>query len=449
MILPNGITDDEVFDVLENLEATDNSKTKYEFITGAAGCGKSYQARKRENVILTATTGAAAVNLGGSAVTINSLLGFYDTESLRQKHASGELVQALWAARRREYADEIVIDEGSMLPAETLDILLEAFDETSLRMTLVGDFAQLPPVRGKWCFQSERWKEFKITRLTEQFRQTEPEFLNALAFARRGYGTKAVLELNKTNVTYIKSFPKDFDGTMIIPTNDACNAWNTACLNKVPGQDFELRNVTWGKPHKDWSGSNMPTRIKVKPGALVMLLVNDTQEWNFVNGSLARVTEVKQSETASRNYVKVELLSNGQEVRVEPIKKYHWGEEGVEWKCYSSDFRNVMSKGLPREVKVQGRQGKLESKFAQGELSYWPLRLAWASTVHKSQGLTLDKVCIGLKNMSGETMKFFSFPNMAYVALSRVRTSGGLTVIGDPGLLARTINVAKEAREWL
>lgn len=141
------------------------------FVTGAAGTGKTYQVRERirndpREGVLCATTGIAGVNLG--TVTINSLLRYFDTESLINAFVSGRLVTRL--ARLATSARNLYVDEVSMMPAEQLDTLYQAVREANQRksvlksknpdglgIVLVGDLCQLPPIKARWIFEADCW----------------------------------------------------------------------------------------------------------------------------------------------------------------------------------------------------------------------------------------------------------------------------------------------------
>src|SRR5215469_13893616 len=149
-----------------------------EFTCGVAGSGKTYLWRERIEAqpadgVLAATTGIAAVNL--NTTTLNSLLRYFDTDSLRDAYLNGSLVRRLREIRA-DYR-RIVIDEVSMMDGEQLSILVRAAlecnsfvaDVPPLGLTLVGDFAQLPPVKARWAFESDEWHRFDAatTRLTK------------------------------------------------------------------------------------------------------------------------------------------------------------------------------------------------------------------------------------------------------------------------------------------
>src|SRR5690348_7876316 len=172
------------------------------FLTGAAGTGKTYQVRERiandpAEGVLCATTGIAGVNLG--TVTINSLLRYFDTESLINSYVSGRLVSRL--AKLAQSARNLYVDEVSMMPAEQLDTLYQAVREANQRksvlksknpdglgLVLVGDLCQLPPIKARWIFEAECWPEFDrgTERLEKNWRQADEEFLTAINHLRAG-----------------------------------------------------------------------------------------------------------------------------------------------------------------------------------------------------------------------------------------------------------------------
>src|ERR1700757_2022074 len=190
-----------------------NGAVHTEFVTGAAGTGKSFMMKKRiedapGSAILCATTGVSAVNM--DTVTINSVLSYFDTSSLIDKYIRGYLHQRLRKLAASTHQPlSIVIDEVSMMHAEQLDTIYKAVQEVNegdesaapldypLGLVLTGDFAQLPPVKGRWAFQADCWPQFQahINRLTKVWRQSDPGFLEAVNAARRGDGPATAAKL--------------------------------------------------------------------------------------------------------------------------------------------------------------------------------------------------------------------------------------------------------------
>ena len=176
--------DDPRLHVVEEEAVVPSGAVPCEFLCGRAGSGKTFEVLRRCRDddgygILTATTGIASVNLG--AVTLNSLLGYFDSASMRDAFLSGRLSRAL-----HELALEyrwLIVDEVSMMAADQLDILHRAVEEANryrdvrrpLGILLVGDFAQLPPIRARWAFDADCWPLFaaNTTRLTKVWRQDD------------------------------------------------------------------------------------------------------------------------------------------------------------------------------------------------------------------------------------------------------------------------------------
>jgi hypothetical protein len=213
------------------------------FLTGAAGTGKTYHLRRQidENPnwgLLTATTGIAAVNLGPGVTTINSALGYFDSDSLNDAYRSGWLERRLHSiAQQYRY---LVIDESSMLSGRQLDLIYQAttaansYGESPLSLFLTGDFCQLPPVSEPWAFEAECWPMFEAntTRLTKVERQSDPKFLEALTFLRSGRGAETAEILHSTGV-FERHLDNDFAGTTILPTNAEVDGYMATILEAV------------------------------------------------------------------------------------------------------------------------------------------------------------------------------------------------------------------------
>lgn len=440
------------------LEYVEVDSTPTNFITGPAGSGKTYTIKKQIEEdpsygTLAATTGIAAINLG--AVTLNSLLKFFDTDSLRDRFNRGGLTSTLHALGRK--TRNLVIDEVSMMDGRQLDYIHNAVSQVNkyedmqgrpLGVILTGDFAQLPPVQAPWVFESEAWPlyERNTTKLTKIWRQDNPEFLKAINAARVGDGEKTAKVLKELGVRFLPSSINKFQGTTILSKNAQVDNFNFTALLDVPGEFFGLRAIYWGQEDKNWR-KHIPEQLKLKHGAYVMILHNDFME-GFVNGDCGWVQSVDQGT------VRVRLARNERVVNVNPIVRSHSIsiEEGEKQglknpyevphvKCHEEcELWDGVSKrwvwGTPSFNCQNGT-------WNVGGVKFYPLRAAYATTVHKSQGLTIDRAQIDIRD------PFFGAPSMAYVALSRVRTPEGLTIIGDPGTLAGRIKVEEKVKRWL
>src|SRR6202167_2957598 len=310
-------------------EAPAEAGVPCEFTCGCAGSGKTYYWRERiaadpSEGVLAATTGIASINLG--TTTLNSLLKFFDTDSLRDAYLNGSLVPRMKDIREDSRRTEI--DEVSMMDGDQLGILVRAALECNsflskqppLGLTLVGDFAQLPPVRAKWAFESDEWHRFDAatTRLTKVWRQDAGPFLSALNLTRSGHGEGAADLLSREGLEWHSSLDIQFDGTTIVSKNDQVDRYNGMALDRLPGPTFTLSNRRWGKQRGEWK--QVPDRVTLKEGAYVMLLANsydDEGRMVYANGDCGhiRVSDTGSPRRSSGSLV-VELVRNAQEVEV-------------------------------------------------------------------------------------------------------------------------------------
>ena len=427
-------------------EGRSGHSTVCEFISGIAGTGKTYTVRERIERdpswgLLAATTGIAAVNLG--TTTINSLLKYYDTESLRDSYLTGRLSRAMHdiaIAYRR-----LVIDEVSMMDKLQLDLLYRAACDANdyadvpepFGLTLVGDFAQLPPVNADFAFRADCWPLFRAgtTRLTKVWRQEQQEFLSALNRARCGDGDGASHILSSVGVQWHTALDTTFDGTTLVAKNDEVARYNAVSLMRVHQPAWFVPSRRWGRESAEWR--NIPSRLELKDGAYVMLLANQSDGeggFSFVNGDCGHV--VSRDGDRPDSPILVELVRDGgRVVEVTPI------------------VRSVSSKDKPlgwpdsAMSRVEGyyphRHRSMKGRYVDGQVEYYPLRLAYASTVHKSQGLSLDRVQMDLR------AGFFSAYSMVYVALSRCRTLEGLRIVGQRERLVKACKADPRVVEFL
>lgn len=420
----------------------DSPPPRCAFVTGAAGTGKTYQVREKiaadqREGQLCATTGIAGVNLG--TVTINSLLRYFDTESMINAFVSGRLVSRL--ARLGAKVRNLYIDEISMMPAEQLDTLYQAVSEANRRkmvtkmnpeglgIVLVGDLCQLPPIKARWIFEAECWPGFDegTTRLEKNWRQADEEFLTAINHLRAGKGEEGAVALRSTTADFSSALDLHFPGTTIMAKNDEVDRFNWQALQRVKGEKFVINSRRWhvAKPPGEWK--NVPERLELKIGAYVMILANDTREFTYANGDCGLI--VGRDATS----VQVRLARNDEVVEIGNIER----------KVHSPDSDNFGNDVPKAPTWGSPWFDELAEKYVIGAVRYLPLRLAWASTVHKSQGLTLDRVQLDLRN------HFFSQPAMAYVAVSRCRTPEGLRIVGDEKLLASRCRIDPRVEKWV
>ena len=469
-----------------------------EFITGIAGTGKTTLLRnridesrhqrsigkvKRSYGTLCATTGIAAINLSSTdniVTTINSELKFFDTESLEDNAAGGKLSKALQGVAIK--GRNLVVDEISMMEDKQLDLIYKSLVEVNqldniqsrggLGLVLCGDFCQLPPINGQPIYKAKCWEKFAehTTKLTKVYRQDNQQFLEGLNMARAGDGDKAAEVFSSLpGITWIGTVNSRFSGTTIVSTNKEVDRINQVRLDRLihneHKQEIRIRNFRWGKQKPEWK--QVPDELVLAEGAYVMILTNDAPDFGFVNGDCGIIEEVRQGLRVAyvnlvrnhatigikkivRKYMSKELPQG----EVEPIymRKKEWKEQSQPG--YAEFKSNLMDAGYRQYLEGMTIENKpkepfrvyfdyVQGKWVLGELDYVPIRLAYASTVHKSQGLSLENVQIDYSNA------FFGSPSMSYVALSRCRTPEGLTIVGSPKLLAARTNVLGEVLPWI
>ncbi len=431
-------------------EPTYEAEVPCQFRCGRAGTGKTFgilrDAGEDPNFgVITATTGIAAVNLG--SVTLNSTLKYFDTASLRDNYYSGLLARTIHDnLMGRKW---LVIDEGSMLEALQLSLVYRGVADANkykdvtapLGILLVADFGQLPPVEGEWAFASDYWEGFarNTTRLEKVWRQEDAKFLAALNLVRYGRGKDAADAFDALGVQWHTARDGDFDGTTVVPVNDLVSRHNDVALEQVRGKRFKVTSRRWGVQRREWGENSrtkewgIPPVSQYKIGAYVMILSNDTPAFTYVNGDCGYI----------RDFVGgvfyIELVRNGETV---PVGLLVRGTEQVDrpepW--HGAHVPKSEDSGAwLAEPHYRGRVGR----YVLGQVEYYPLRLAYASTVHKSQGLTLDRVQVDFRHW------FFGREAMLYVALSRCRTLEGLRLVGQKDKFIKQCAADARVKEWL
>ena len=386
-----------VFGAIEN-------SSSHIFVTGRAGTGKStllehLSWNTSKNVVIAAPTGVAALNVGGQ--TIHSLfrlpIGVIADHAIDQGPEVRKLLNAI---------DTLVIDEVSMVNADLMDAIDRSLRQARQRpheafggvqVVLFGDPFQLAPVPGDpeerayfadrytsmWFFDARVWDEAEliIYELATIHRQHELEFKKLLTAVRHGVVTADMAR----RLNEVGARPAPSDGAITLATTNATvTRINAAALAKLPGRGLSAVAEVSG----EFGGRAYPAdeRLELKVGAQVMFLRNDTGgDGRWVNGTIGEV--VKISDT-----VMVDV--DGERHEVHPAT----------WERYRYSY-SAATKTLKKDVVA--------------EFTQFPLRLAWAVTIHKSQGKSYDRAIVDLGERS------FA-PGQTYVALSRITALDGL-----------------------
>lgn len=389
--------------VIESFESGKNI-----FVTGGAGSGKSYLLNflKRNyghlGLQITASTGIAAVNIGG--VTIHSWAGIglanLPIDQIVENIFSGKFSKI---RRRIKQARALAIDEVSMISAEVFEIIDQVFRRVrennapmgGIQMLLFGDFLQLPPInRGSskfnFCFDSQAWQKLNPTTLLleEIFRQSNQglvKILNNLRLGKLDEDDKKIL-LSRVNA---KDDNLAIKPTILTTHNLKVEKINSEELKKIPREEVSYKAEYFGMEARiEFLKKNCMASqdLRLKVGAQVMMIKNTYQKDGIINGSLGIIRNF----SPKKRYPIVEF-SNG---KILTISTEEWLVEK-----YDEDKKLVKTEAGVNQV---------------------PLILAWAMTIHKSQGLTLDKISCDLSDV-------FS-PGQAYVALSRARSLEGIFI---------------------
>ena len=386
------------------------------FLTGKAGTGKTTFLREvvrytKKKCIVLAPTGIAAVNAG--AMTIHSFFQFglgpfvqgviEPKSDFRINKSKLELIRHLQL---------LIIDEVSMVRADLMDhidVELRRIRRNSkpfggVQLLMIGDLQQLPPIahggedellrqyyKTLYFFSSAALKSMKYSciELKNVYRQTDRHFIDILNHARNC--TLTSQDISDLNARYIPGFsPKPEDGYIRLMThNRQVDYVNETEMEELDSKPYTfVAAVTGTFPEESYPTADSLT---LKKGAQVMFIKNDPER-RFINGTLGEVKSI------DKNSIAVRLAESGAIIDVEPMEwqniRYQFDEESKE----------ISSKQI-------------------GRFKQYPLKAAWAITVHKSQGLTFDKAII-------DVHAAFS-PGQAYVALSRCRTLDGL-VLSSP-----------------
>lgn len=387
--------------------------SKNVFITGRAGTGKStllqhFRNTTNKNIAVIAPTGVAAVNVKGE--TIHSFFGF-------KPDITSNMIKGLRPVKKEIYKklDAIIIDEISMVRADLMDCIdcfLRIHGKNKnkpfggLQMIFIGDLYQLPPVvtsrdrvlfgslyRSPYFFDAMVFSsgfDMQFIELEKVYRQRDDRFLNILNAIRNN--TASEEDLDAINERYIPDFNDDKGFYIYLTTtNDLADSINATRLAELKDKEYRYHSLIEG----DFHIKDLPTglEINIKIGAQVMLLNNDSMG-RWINGSIGKVTGIEKTK-GEPDAIHVEL-QDGEIVDVWP---YTWG---------MYEFHYDKKSGLVVSDVV-------------GTFTQYPLKLAWAVTIHKGQGMTFEKVIIDIGRGT------FSHGQL-YVALSRCTSLEGIVL---------------------
>ena len=367
------------------------------FVTGGAGSGKSFLLRHfiREldpkAMPLLASTGAAAVLLGGR--TFHSFFGLGIMEggpgpTFDRAHNNPKI------RKRLAQVEGFILDEISMIPREALEtaeMLARAARDSSLpwggmRVIAVGDFAQLPPIsrtrERQWAFLSPVWERsgFQSVWLEQNQRVRDAEFLQILADVRHGKVTERVTEFLNFQ---LRENDQDDKAVRLFPRRDQSEIFNQRELSEINAEEVVIDSIYLGLEKQIEmlkKTAPVPPRLTLKVGCQVMFLQNDPQK-RWVNGTRGIVVDI-------------------------------------------APDKITVEKATFRHVTVEKSQFSMldaEGKIVASVINF-PLMLAYATTIHKSQGATLGELWVNLSALWE--------PGQAYVALSRLSSGQGLRLLG-------------------
>ena len=402
-LLPDDFVLSKEFEsIVEQLE---NTKDHF-YITGKAGSGKStllayFRSITQKNTAVLAPTGVAAIRVKGQ--TIHSFFGF-PPKVIQTRHIKKvrqiELLQNL---------ETLIIDEISMVRADVFDAIDYSLRVHRKKLTqpfggvqviVFGDLFQLPPVvnmdesslleriypSGQFFFHSNIFQDaqFKTLELQSIYRQKDDHFIYLLNAVRDGSITHS--QIDNLNDSLVDNFEMDEGKIILTTTNARASGINQNYLKQLSSEEFSYRAQATGQFYKEL----FPTDevLKLKKGAQVIMIKNDPEK-RWVNGSIGTIHDIAEKK------IKVKINH-----KIYEVKKEKW--DRIQY-SYDDDQQEILEN-------------------VTGSFKQYPMRLAWAITIHKSQGQTFEKVIIDMSQGS------FA-PGQLYVALSRCISLEGIELL--------------------
>ena len=402
-LLPDDFVLSEEFKLI--VEQLENTKDHF-YITGKAGSGKStllayFRSVTQKNTAVLAPTGVAAIRVKGQ--TIHSFFGF-PPKVIQTRHIKKvrqvELLQNL---------EILIIDEISMVRADVFDAIDYSLRVHRKKLTkpfggvqviVFGDIFQLPPVvnidesslleriypNGQFFFHSNIFQDaqFKTLELQSIYRQTDDHFIYLLNAVRDGSITNS--QIDNLNDSLVENFEMDEGKIILTTTNARASGINQNYLKQLSSEEFSYRAQATGQFYKEL----FPTDevLKLKKGAQVIMIKNDPEK-RWVNGSIGTIHDIAEKK------IKVKINH-----KIYEVKKEKW--DRIQY-SFDDDQNEVLEN-------------------VTGSFKQYPMRLAWAITIHKSQGQTFEKVIIDMSQGS------FA-PGQLYVALSRCISLEGIELL--------------------
>lgn len=433
------------------------------FFTGAAGTGKSvllrciidhlkkrYQ-RQPDSVAITATTGIAACNIGGTTVHSFAGIGLGQDDV---PHMVRKIKRNRRSLSRWDKVKVLLIDEVSMLSAELLDKLEAVAREVrgnqlpfgGIQLVLTGDLFQLPPISregsASFCFEANCWPALvdRTVNLTQIFRQADPHFARILNELREGEVSDDTQELFQSLCRPVK-IPKGLIPTRLFPRRDDVDNANQRALERLKGTAYEYLAEDYESNRAKQEGIKIdqhciaPQHVKLREGAQVMMLKNIDS--TVVNGSIGKVvgfmsqTDFSGAKASGKGTSAVyderalgitdnpsDPINIRKSERLRQLTELH-GKSEARWPL----VRFMTPSNLPRYMLVMPESWAIQTQ--EGDILasrvQIPLMLAWALSIHKAQGQTLQYLSVNLERIF-ET-------GQAYVAISRATSIDGLQLM--------------------